>query len=584
MQAGGVRVSSRDDVRADRVVGSMLWSAWADALGFISELTDEAGLRRRLGGQDFVEPVAWSRRVGGQYGATVLLPAGCYSDDTQLRLATARAISPRGFDVEAFAAVELTVWPSYALGGGRASKAAAANFTKPNVTWFANFFDGWTKAGGNGAAMRIQPHVWAAHQGELAGTLRGILTNAVTTHGHPRALVGAVVYGAALIQAIDGRPPTRAVWRDLLEITGHGAALFDGIDPLPWTWIPAWEEAEGRSFESAWAEAFSEMQDQLAVAAKAVKALRAASMDERDGVYRKLVAALRLAEPSNRGSGISTVAAALAIAAAFPEDPAGGALLASRALGTDTDTIATMAAALVGAVAVDVPYPKPLQDDDYLTAQALRLADISSGKVVDSTSYPDLLTWAPPRSQIDAVGLDEGRPALAGLGYLTPTLDSEVYSSRGSLWQWMVSDFGATFLLKHRAQLRELPAGARPVRREHDSGRIYDASPTTIPREQVELVQTLPMNVDLPALEMVVHGPTEEAPRAEHGETRRRRSTPANVDVDQMLAWVKQQGLTENAIGYAVARIAELGSVEQLIGFTSSLRTMLRKKSNERPK
>src|SRR5262249_4453738 len=141
-EAGGIPVSPlpNQEKRQYRVVSSMLWAAWADAAGFISELTDESGLNRRLKGRPLVEPVEWVRRVGGKFGVEVTLPAGCYSDDTQLRLATARAISGHGFDVEAFARVELPVWPAYALGGGRASRAAAANLAKPSTPWFGNFF------------------------------------------------------------------------------------------------------------------------------------------------------------------------------------------------------------------------------------------------------------------------------------------------------------------------------------------------------------------------------------------------------------------------------------------------------------
>ena len=106
--------------------------------------------------------MGWQRRVGGRGGVSVRLPAGCWSDDTQLRMAVSRAISHRGFDVQAFAHVELPIWPSYALGGGRASKAAAKNLGKPNALWYANAFPRWFEAGGNGAAMRIQPHVWSS--------------------------------------------------------------------------------------------------------------------------------------------------------------------------------------------------------------------------------------------------------------------------------------------------------------------------------------------------------------------------------------------------------------------------------------
>ena len=82
--------------------------------------------------------MSWKRRVGGRNGVIVPLPAGCWSDDTQLRMAVSRSINRHGFDVETFAHIELPVWPSYALGGGRASKAAAKNLANPKTLWYAN--------------------------------------------------------------------------------------------------------------------------------------------------------------------------------------------------------------------------------------------------------------------------------------------------------------------------------------------------------------------------------------------------------------------------------------------------------------
>ena len=146
--------------RAVCIERSALWAAYGDALGWISELTDTAGLMRRTGGAPLKEPIAWQRRIGGRWGVTAALPLGCYSDDSQLRLATSRAIRSDGFDVEAFAKVELPVWLSYGLGGGRSTSAAAVHLSKRNSTWWSNTFKGWSVSGGNGAAMRIQPHVW----------------------------------------------------------------------------------------------------------------------------------------------------------------------------------------------------------------------------------------------------------------------------------------------------------------------------------------------------------------------------------------------------------------------------------------
>src|SRR6266571_942461 len=131
-----------EEVRLKIVQHSALWAAYGDALGFITELVDNAGLKRRIKASYVTSAVAWRRLVGGRFGAEIDLPAGCYSDDTQLRLATSRAIRGDGtFDVEAFVKVELPVWLSYALGAGRGTKLAAASLKSPDVAWFSNFFD-----------------------------------------------------------------------------------------------------------------------------------------------------------------------------------------------------------------------------------------------------------------------------------------------------------------------------------------------------------------------------------------------------------------------------------------------------------
>ena len=125
-----------------KVINSALWSAYGDALGFISERVPEALLRRRVKSDKVTETIKWRRRIGGRFGVDVLLQAGSYSDDTQLRLATCRAISADGhFDAEAFAKIELPVWVSYALGAGRSTKTAATSLSRDGVAWFSNFFE-----------------------------------------------------------------------------------------------------------------------------------------------------------------------------------------------------------------------------------------------------------------------------------------------------------------------------------------------------------------------------------------------------------------------------------------------------------
>src|ERR1700735_821219 len=325
-QAGGLPMSKLTQARrARRSVGSMRWAAWADALGFISELTSESGLRRRLEGRPLTDPVDWTRRIGGKFGADVRLPAGCYSDDTQLRLAVARAIHSRGFDIEAFARVEMTVWPSYALGGGKASKAAAANLAKPETPWFGNFYAGYLDAGGNGAAMRSQPHIWAAPQPAAAGQhLLDLLVDIITTHGHPRALVGAVLHALALGTVMrDGCVPTAHSWPDLLDATGQAVKLIDEHPQLSSLWRPSWEARAGASLADGWRAAGEECRGMLPAAAVAAERIASAASQGPDAraAYGDLIAALNLGDPGKRGQATSTVVAALTLAAAAPAHP-----------------------------------------------------------------------------------------------------------------------------------------------------------------------------------------------------------------------------------------------------------------------
>ncbi|WP_093177118.1 ADP-ribosylglycohydrolase family protein [Pseudovibrio sp. Tun.PSC04-5.I4] len=110
------------------VTNSALWAAAGDAIGWMTELSrGPGGVKHRTGQATVSEPIAWLRLIGGRNGVKVDLPAGTYSDDTQLRLCVSRAIRGNGvFDVEAFAKIEMTAWQGYCLGAGVGSKAAAA--------------------------------------------------------------------------------------------------------------------------------------------------------------------------------------------------------------------------------------------------------------------------------------------------------------------------------------------------------------------------------------------------------------------------------------------------------------------------
>jgi len=116
----------KSGARLDAVRRFARWAARGDSLGFITEPADVPTVRRRRGWQSLPDTLPRRRRIAGRFRAQVLLPARTCSDDTQLRLATGRAIHPDGsFDVGALPSVEMVAWRAYALGAGRANLAAA---------------------------------------------------------------------------------------------------------------------------------------------------------------------------------------------------------------------------------------------------------------------------------------------------------------------------------------------------------------------------------------------------------------------------------------------------------------------------
>ena len=208
----------------EKCVNSAVWAAYGDSRGFITELADSSLVRKRYGDSEVFQLRSWKKRVGGRVGIDVMLPKGTYSDDTQLRLSTSRAISENVyFDVESFAKIELPVWLSYALGAGRGTKEAAANLIRRDVNWFSNFFRkkglNYFDGGGNGAAMRIQPHVWIGSKfGDENGIILDVMCNAITTHGHPRGFLGAIFHARCLYYSLmNGRVAGPKEWLNIVN-------------------------------------------------------------------------------------------------------------------------------------------------------------------------------------------------------------------------------------------------------------------------------------------------------------------------------------------------------------------------------
>ena len=522
--------------RAVRTRGSMLWAAYGDALGFISELVDRKGLERRTQGAPLDHLMGWERRVGGRSGVSALLPAGCWSDDTQLRMAVSRSIGSHGFDVETFARIELPVWLSYALGGGRASKAAAKNLGKPRTLWYANTFRGWASAGGNGAAMRIQPHVWASR--DLDGDyMLDVITDSVCTHGHPRAIVGACFHAATLAHCVrTGTVPDTGTCMDITGRLDEAVRLIEDHSTLGPTWTGLWERETGEQFRDAWRLTVDELRHTIN---NAVNGGEPADSD--DDAYAGIVNRLGLRVQDQRGSGILTTVAAMALAATASEAHV-GVVAAANAVSTDTDTIASMAGALLGACEATADPPEEPLDSAYLTSEADRLIAISRGEQADGHPYPDILTWSAPPTQADALVNNNGNLAVEGLGQVTRLGAGPLYATREDFaWEWVTTNFDQTLLIKRRPEVKPLGAG-------------NDLIPAPNPEER-----------------------RPSRANARNGDGSAPKPLDRGVKVDDAISYARGQIGDDNSLGYTVRRVARDGSIADLAALVTALRDDLRR-------
>lgn len=442
--------------RRDRTVASALWSAYGDAIGFTTELADASLVKRRskLDGP-ITTTVAWQRLVGGRFGAFVDLPAGAYSDDTQLRLATSRSIRSDGFfDVESFAKIELTAWLAYALGGGLGSKAAATSLCSNSKTWYSNFFRTdksiYVNGGGNGAAMRVQPHVWASSNlNDPRSYLDDVVRNSITTHGHVRGIAGAMIHAEVLafVMRKDVLPgPDK--WKDLGGVLNLLPEIIKNDNDLNTFWLPTWQKESGCTIQEATDIVVNEWVEICTLAERVMHK----SKDD----YVSVVKSLGGLKPEERGSGIKTSLFSLCAAWTLKDfDPSESLAIVANLLNSDTDTIATMAGALIGALPGKKLPKAEIQDFDYIKMEAMRLFDVSQNKCTQNFSYPDLLFWQPPKYSLDALTLDGGNLILRGLGPVEVLGEDFPTRQGGTKYQWFQLLFGQTVLCKLRSKFNQ---------------------------------------------------------------------------------------------------------------------------------
>lgn len=354
----------------------MLAAAVGDALGWPQE--DRSG---RVGGSRGVKPqldfVEWRRRSGGRYAShEVVVGAGEYSDDTQLIAAVGRSLLSGDDWWKRWTRLELPFWLFYERGGGGATKRAAQAWTKGSPPWEGASRDRYFAAGGNGVAMRILPHCLRGGD-NFATVAQSILADGIATHGHPRALVGALVHAYALWGALRRRD--RLPYGTLIDETRDQVAIWSDaratIDDIAPDWQKAAVQAEHGSYDDLWMRTVSEMIDLLTVCADAIR--RGALSVDRETLQR-----LGAFDKRVSSSGTVTAASTLFLASRHASRAEQGLLAAAFSHGADTDTLASMTGSLLAAINGRDwlgSASERVQDGAYLLRLARELIDPATG-------------------------------------------------------------------------------------------------------------------------------------------------------------------------------------------------------------
>ncbi len=377
----------------DRYKGAILLAAAADALGWITEFeSDTKFLVTKYGAERITEFLDWEKKTGGKFlGYTDYIAKGSYSDDTQLMLCVCRSINPDGsVDNEYFSKVELKDWLLYVRGGGKTIKTAARNLEKRAPRWDSNFFKttedtlAYFNAGANGAAMRMLPIV-LANLTDRDRMVVEVFKNSIVTHGHPRAIVGALLYSLSVAYFLkaDVLPdyPNEIITSIAKELKS-AASVIDRIEDMGLSgWLDKWNSSMSGGFYQVFQQTVEETLELLRYTYKSIAA------DDKDREVYKSLGAL---DKETRGAGHISAVAALYMAAEYIyETPIQALYECANMLGSDTDTIGLMCGSMIGSYIGFTQIPKHLrrvQDSQYLLdcAEALLSQNIAAIKSPES--------------------------------------------------------------------------------------------------------------------------------------------------------------------------------------------------------
>ena len=389
------KTAIKNKLKHEKAIGSMLGVAYGDALGWPYE-RDTPSFLNAEEKESQQKLKSWYRKTGGRYNPyTEKIEAGEYSDDTQLTLCVGRSLLKGENWLKHFTEVELPFWYSYERGGGGATKHSIKSWLLGKSPWDnkrdSKDVERYANAGGNGVSMRILPHILYSSESDFSEIGFQILLDGIATHGHPRALLGALVYGYSLYHTFKAELNTD--FGNLIETlicSVEEWSNFPQKNPI----IKEWKDQcikINPQYTQIWKQTKEEVIGLLEMCEYNLKNNNEQMVDE---VLEKL----NCFDKKSGASGTITSVASIYLATFYHKTPLKGVIKPATTVGIDTDTISSMTAGLLGCMCGGIWLPEEVenvQDGDYICKLATNLVNKIPNEVECSKSIknPFLENW-----------------------------------------------------------------------------------------------------------------------------------------------------------------------------------------------
>lgn len=319
--------------------GAVVAFAIGDALGWPNERRSVALSYNKNYISNFKQ---WNKKSGGRYWShTEMIMPGEYSDDTQLMLAISRSLLSGSDWSEYFTKHELPFWRQYERGGGNAVLKAAEQWSKGKKPWENKDNRAYYYAGGNGSAMRVLPHIIrhaALHN--LSGVYREIVKDAILTHGHPRAVLGALCYAYAASYLLS-KTSTLDYCELIAVVIQNISSWGEFPEILGEDWLIRCEKYY--NYRTEWCNTRELIVRELKIVEDA---LSSGALE----IEHDTLMALGCFDTKVNGAGDIAAVAAIYFVSKYANNPALGIKQAANLFGADTDTIAAMTGGLMGSL------------------------------------------------------------------------------------------------------------------------------------------------------------------------------------------------------------------------------------------